>query len=214
MVLPAHRMAVPSRQRVLDLKAEIIHLKRERIMEAATNLFARSGYHGCSVDMIAESLGVTKPFLYSHFADKAEILMEVCRRGADLTLSTIAAAERQTGSATERLAFFCRSMARIVIDHGHFLAVYSREIGNLRPADRKEIAITRAEIDRRVTRLISAGVAAGEFAAADPAVTAASMTGMLSFLWIWYREDRSPPKERVIELVTELAMRMVEAAPS
>ena len=182
-------------------------------MEAATNLFARSGFHGCSVDMIAESLGVTKPFLYSHFTDKAEILMAICRRGADLTLSTLEAAERAPGSATERLAFFCRAMATIVIDHGHFLAVYSREVGNLHASDRKEIAHTRAEIDRRVTRLISAGVAAGEFEASDPAVTAASMTGMLSFLWIWYREDRSPPKQRVIELVTELALRMVEAAP-
>jgi AcrR family transcriptional regulator len=191
-----------------DLKAEIVHLKRERIMGAATILFARNGFHGCSMDLIAESLGVTKPFIYSHFEDKADILMAICRRGADLSLSTIATAEGQAGTATERLASFCRALAGIVIDHGHFLAVYSREVGNLRPADRKEIARTRAEIDERVTRLITAGARAGELEVLDAAVTAASITGMLSFIWIWFRDGRSPPREQVVEVVTDLALRM------
>jgi AcrR family transcriptional regulator len=191
------------------LKAEVTALKRERIMDAATKLFAAQGFHGTSVDSIAAALGVTKPFVYYHFKDKAEILTAVCRRGADLTLGAIKAAERAPGTATERLAYFCRSMAGIVIDHSAFLAVYNRETQTLSETDRRAIMRIRTEIDRRVVALIEVGRASGEFAVDDVAVTAVSITMMLSNLWIWYRENRTGARPHVIDTVTQLALRMV-----
>ena len=140
-----------------DIKAEVTSLKRERIMEAATKLFAAQGFHGTSVDAIAAALGATKPFVYYHFKDKAEILAAICRRGAELTLNAIKAAETAPGNTADRLAYFCRSMAEIVIDHSHFLAVYNREIQALSEADRRSILRMRTEIDRRVVALIEVG---------------------------------------------------------
>jgi AcrR family transcriptional regulator len=194
-----------------DVKAQVISLKRERIMEAATRLFAAQGFHGTSVDAIAASLGVTKPFVYYHFKDKAQILTAICRRGAELTLGAIKAAETSPGTAAERLAFFCRSMAEIVIDHSHFLAVYNREIQTLSDTDRRSIARIRTEIDRRVVALLEEGRSSGAFDVNDLAVTALSITMMLSNLWIWYRENRTGARPHVIETVTRLALRMVGA---
>lgn len=192
-----------------NLKAEVLSLKRERIMEAATELFAAQGFHGTSVDAIAASLGVTKPFIYYHFKDKAEILTAICRRGAELTLGAIKAAEAAPGTTTERLAFFCRAMAAIVIDHSHFLAVYNREMQTLSGADRRKILLIRTEIDRRVVALLEAGRAGGEFDVDDVAITAVSITMMLSNLWIWYRENRTGSRSHVIETLTRLSLRMV-----
>jgi len=192
-----------------SLRAEVTTLKRERIMDAATRLFAAQGFHGTSVESIAGALGVTKPFVYYHFKDKAELLTAICRRGADLTLGAVKAAETAPGTAAERLAHFCRSMAGIVIDHSHFLAVYNREIQTLSEADRRAILRIRTEIDRRVVALIEVGRASGEFDVDDMAVTAVSITMMLSYLWVWYRENRSGPRLHVVETVTQLALRMV-----
>jgi len=194
-----------------DLKAEVSNLKRERIMEAATKLFAAQGFHGTSVDAVATALGVTKPFIYYHFKDKADILTASCRRGADLTLGAIKAAEVSRGTASERLAHFCRSMAGIVIDHSHFLAVYHREIGALRDADRRSILRIRTEIDRRVVALIEVGRSSGEFDVDDLAVTTVSITMMLSNLWIWYRENRTGSRPQVVETLVQLVLRMVGA---
>ena len=194
-----------------DLKAEVTSLKRERIMEAATKLFAAQGFYGTSVDAIAAAIGVTKPFVYYHFKDKADILAAICRRGADLTLSAIKAAESEPGTAAARLAFFCRAMAAIVIDHSHFLAVYNREIHALRDADRRGIVRIRTEIDRRVAALIDTGRSAGEFDVDDLAVTTVSITMMLSNLWIWYRENRTGTRAQVVEAQVKLALRMVGA---
>jgi AcrR family transcriptional regulator len=194
-----------------DLKSEISSLKRQRVMDAATKLFAAQGFYGTSVDAIATAIGVTKPFVYYHFKDKADILAAICRRGADLTLSAIKAAETERGTAAEQLAFFCRNMTEIVIDHSHFLAVYNREIHALRDADRRSILRTRTEIDRRVAALIDVGCSKGEFDVDDLAVTAVSITMMLSNLWIWYRENRTGTREQVVEAQVRLALRMVGA---
>jgi AcrR family transcriptional regulator len=202
---------VEADDRPLGVKAEVANLKRERIMEAATKLFAAQGFHGTSVDAIATALGVTKPFIYYHFKDKADILTAICRRGADLTLGAIKAAEVLPGTASERLAHFCRSMAEIVLDHSHFLAVYNREIQALNDADRRGILRIRTEIDRRVVALIEIGRSSGEFDVEDLPVTTVAITMMLSNIWIWYRESRTGSRPQVIETLAQLALRMVGA---
>ena len=194
-----------------DLKTEVASLKRQRIMEAATKLFAAQGFHGTSVDAIAAAIGVTKPVIYYHFKDKADILAAICRRGADLTLGAIKAAESAPGTTVERFAYFCRTMAEIVIDHSHFLAVYNREIHALSEIDRRSILRIRTEIDRRVVGLIDVGRSSGEFDVDDLAVTAVSVTMMLSNLWIWYRENRTGTRAQVIGTLVQLASRMVGA---
>ncbi|UDY35376.1 TetR/AcrR family transcriptional regulator [Dermatobacter hominis] len=47
---------------------------RQRILDAATDLFIEKGYEGTSLREIAERVGVTKAALYYHFASKAEMV--------------------------------------------------------------------------------------------------------------------------------------------
>lgn len=57
---------------------------RERIRNAAIELFLRKGYEGVSVDEIARASEVSKPTIYAHFAGKEELfvslLEEACER--------------------------------------------------------------------------------------------------------------------------------------
>ena len=46
-----------------------------RILEAATLLFVRTGYHGTSMSAIAETVGLTKGALYAHFQGKRDLLL-------------------------------------------------------------------------------------------------------------------------------------------
>ena len=46
---------------------------RERILDAAAELFFENGYAGTTVDAIARKLDMTKAFMYYYFKDKAEI---------------------------------------------------------------------------------------------------------------------------------------------
>jgi AcrR family transcriptional regulator len=53
---------------------------REALLDAATSVFAKRGFHGASLDEIAETAGYTRGALYKYFADKEELLHEVCVR--------------------------------------------------------------------------------------------------------------------------------------
>lgn len=61
---------------------------RARIQTEAARLFVASGYHGVSMREVAEAVGVTKPALYHHFADKESLFLAMLD-GALHTLSRI-----------------------------------------------------------------------------------------------------------------------------
>jgi AcrR family transcriptional regulator len=54
--------------------------RREVIERVATELFARRGYHGASIDEIARGSGVTPPVVYDHFASKQELHRRLLER--------------------------------------------------------------------------------------------------------------------------------------
>jgi len=47
---------------------------REEILEAALDLFAVNGYEATSISQLADTVGIRKASLYSHFANKQDIL--------------------------------------------------------------------------------------------------------------------------------------------
>lgn len=53
---------------------------KEKILEEALKLFARSGYMGTSMNDIASQLGVTKAALYKHYSSKQEILDSIVEK--------------------------------------------------------------------------------------------------------------------------------------
>lgn len=55
---------------------------RERILEAARDLFYRHGIRAVGVDAVAEAAGTNKMTLYRHFASKDELVAECLRRFA------------------------------------------------------------------------------------------------------------------------------------
>jgi AcrR family transcriptional regulator len=57
---------------------------RERIIQAAIDLFASQGYGGTSLRHIAEQLGVTKAAVYHHFRTKDDIARVVLGRALDV----------------------------------------------------------------------------------------------------------------------------------
>lgn len=66
---PALRDSRPS------LRDEQKALTRRRLLDSAEAVFARSGYHGASVEEIAREAGATSGALYSNFAGKEDLFL-------------------------------------------------------------------------------------------------------------------------------------------
>ena len=56
---------------------------KERILEAALDLFSQNGYYGTSMSDIAGKVGITKAALYKHFLAKEEILEALLQIGEE-----------------------------------------------------------------------------------------------------------------------------------
>ena len=67
--------------------------KIEQVLQGARAVFLRDGFEGASVDAIAREAGVSKATLYSYFADKRVLFMEVgrgeCHRQSGQIMSDI-----------------------------------------------------------------------------------------------------------------------------
>jgi TetR/AcrR family transcriptional repressor of mexJK operon len=57
--------------------------KFAQVLEGARAVFLRDGFEGASVDDIARAAGVSKATLYSYFADKRLLFMEVVKQECD-----------------------------------------------------------------------------------------------------------------------------------
>jgi len=76
---------------------------RERIVQAATELFSQRGYSGAGVDELAARSGIAKTAIYYHFGSKEGLLAAVLERAATAWIEGIRAASQQAGSPLERL---------------------------------------------------------------------------------------------------------------
>src|SRR5687767_8656064 len=52
---------------------------RSKIMDAARELFVRDGYESVSMRKIAEAIEYSPTAIYIHFADKAELMQQLCQ---------------------------------------------------------------------------------------------------------------------------------------
>lgn len=82
-----------------SLKAE------ERILKAATDVFAEKGYDAAGVDEIAKRAGVTKPLIYYYFKGKKTILEEIIKRYIDMAVEEEEQYEKSMVSLDKELQY-------------------------------------------------------------------------------------------------------------
>jgi AcrR family transcriptional regulator len=54
--------------------------RRVAILDAALEIFSRSGYHGASIDEIAQQAGISKALIYEHFPSKKDLHASLLER--------------------------------------------------------------------------------------------------------------------------------------
>jgi AcrR family transcriptional regulator len=78
---------------------------RDRILDAAYQLFYERGFTRISMDAVAERAGITKRTLYNHFESKDALFGEMLKRQSSLAVERIRSwATRQDGTAEDFVA--------------------------------------------------------------------------------------------------------------
>jgi len=192
-----------------ELKAEVVALKRKRIVDAARRLFYEKGYERTTLDDIAERLQVTKPFIYSYYKNKNELLHEIAQQ---CITECLEAQTRILGSKLpipEKLAKIVEEVAQIIIDNQANTIIYLREEMNLDWRVAQKIREQRNEFDHRNVKLLKDGVRSGSLKLVDERVAARCIGGILVWCALWYRDLGVLSPAAIAQLVSQNVMRMV-----
>lgn len=193
------------------MREEISAYKRERILEEAVKLFYERGFSGTTLDDIAGKLGVTKPFIYTHFRSKVELLEAICRPTIEMSLGAIAEAAQQPGSSTEKLFNGIATFSKVILQRQANIAVYFREEKNLSDTGLADINALRKRFDRVLSDLLEEGVREGEFSVPDVRLAALAIGGMVSWAYTWYQPRGRLTIDDMSRHLALLALQMVGA---
>ena len=117
------------------------HARRAEILAAAERIFVEHGYEGATIRKIADEVGLSSTALYMHFAEKCEILHEICRQAFAALLEMNQAIVAEPGGPEERL----RRMLRAYVDFGFANPNAYRLIYMTRPAELQHGALSAAQ---------------------------------------------------------------------
>ena len=73
-------------------------MTREKILEAAAQIFSEKGYHAASMQDIAHAVNLQKASLYHHVSGKQEILFVLLDQALDILIERIGAVVDSTKS--------------------------------------------------------------------------------------------------------------------
>lgn len=90
--------------------------KREEILAAAEEEFARNGYEGANICRIAKRVGVTHVLLYYHFHSKENLFTEVLQRKIEEFIQSVLPPE-----GTENL-YFMQNIDNLIVQNFNIMA--------------------------------------------------------------------------------------------
>ncbi len=133
---------------------------RERLLAAARSVFARSGFHGASVEEIASGAGFSTGALYSNFDGKEDLFLALMEREIDEHAREISEAVRDRASVAERAAGGARRWMTMIEREPDLLLLFMEFWAyGVRDAQiRPKVAAQFAHMREVLTRLIADGV--------------------------------------------------------
>ena len=113
--------------------------RKERILAAAADLFAQSGYHAVSISDIGAAAGITGPAVYRHFESKSAVLVALFDQVIDGLLANGASIAGSGADERDALARLVADQVDFVITDRELARVYHNEINNLPGEDRHRL---------------------------------------------------------------------------
>lgn len=141
---------------------------KEKVLEAAMELFHDQGFRATGLDQILTASGVCKSNFYYHFKSKDELAIRVVERKIrQMTNEYIAPAlDHPSWSAKEKLKGFFGNMIRFCEDNdccrGCFLGNFTLELSDHHEEIRRRISAYFRELENRIAQVLREGQAAGE----------------------------------------------------
>jgi AcrR family transcriptional regulator len=167
--------------------------KRSVILRAATDVFARKGFHDVLTDEIAHQAGVGKGTLYRYFPTKNDLYYAAVVGGFDEMDAVLAESHLREKPPAETLSLFAREVLRVFWHRPSFAMISHRDGRRLRARER-EFRSRREALAGFVRETLARGAARGDFRPIDPQIGAELLLGMLRGALLYRRATDTPAR--------------------
>ena len=183
------------------------HLHRtQEIVTASAQLIHEKGFHGTTLQDVADRLDFTKAALYYYVQDKEDLLFRIHMQSLEITLAAVEAIMRSDVPPPARLRAIIDNQVRLVASHPDLFAVYFNEKAHLTGEHFDSATKIERQIVQTVTGVIREGIAAGFFHNVDPTVAAFAVMGASSWVYRWYRPQGRLSIEEVSEILQKVML--------
>jgi len=180
--------------------------KREAVLRAAVQLFLEQGYHGTTLNDVAERLNITKPALYNYFRGKDDILYECWAIGQERVDDCIEEIDAGGGIGLAKLRKLIVRYAEVMTtDYGKSFVRF--DVHDIPEHNRKLVTAAKKKIDRTFRRYIRDGIEDGSVRPCDIKLSAFAIAGSLNWIGHWYQSGGALPAE---DIAAEFAIRLTE----
>ncbi len=184
----------------------------EKILDAASRLFAEKGFSNVSVRDLCEETGTTAPAIYYHFGSKKGLFDAVARKqiSMDGFIARLATASK-SDDPKKGLTSFIETYLSSFPEHAFDAGLYMRDSATL---DKHSAQMVSGDLDRvreMASTLIGRSISKGHFRKTDPGLAADCLLGMLNrVIFQHIHFSRISDREAYRRFVTDFFFRAME----
>lgn len=182
-------------------------MTRDELLEASALIFSQKGFHGTSMQDIAQAVNLQKASLYHHVASKQEILLELLDQGLELITQSVTNVIEQDISPQEKIRQACRVYLSIMANRSDVVSVLLLEHRSLEPQYRARHFPRRDRFEKLWWQMIQEGIDAGVFRdSTDIPLTARALLGNLNWTITWYKPSGPMTTDEIADYMSSLFM--------
>lgn len=162
----------------------------ERLLGAATRLFAERGFESTSVQEIVAAAGVTKGAMYHYFGSKDDLLYEVYARVLRMQTDHLMEISAREAPVAERVHTAATDVIVTSIANLDDTVIFFRSMHQLEREKQRTVRAERRKYHEIFRGMIEQGQAEGAFRDDVPAdLVVDYFFGSVHHLGTWYRKD-------------------------
>lgn len=182
---------------------------RERILDAALNVFSNKGYHDTRLDEIVDESGTSKGSIYFHFPNKEKLFTALVDKFANLIERKVQEAvdENEPGILRVRAA-----LEAVLNTFGKYrrpakvLLVQASGLGQIFEEKRMDV---HDRFSNLIKEYLDEAVAMGDIASTDTDIVARAWMGAINELVIRWVYTGDPEPDRIVETLVPVLLRSV-----
>ncbi|MCL5961673.1 MAG: TetR/AcrR family transcriptional regulator [Chloroflexi bacterium] len=186
---------------------EKIRVTPAELRKVASRLFKERGYHGTSMQDLADAVGLYKGSLYHHIPSKEHLLFLIVSSALEQTSASLASICALEASPLEKLRAAISHHVRYSVSSQNDLSVLLEDTKHLSQDFRRQIVAQQHRYEQLLGAILEEGMEKGVFRRTNVRMATFSILGICNWIYRWYSPDGPLNPEEIGEFFFDFVCR-------